>query len=117
MTGKPSADKGKRWELACCAMLVSYGWQAITSRNARGGRQLGADIITDLPVSIEAKDRKAWDLSGWLDQAIADAGEDPAAVFVKRRGRKPCEAYVVMRADQWLDLAGRAFPVSREDTC
>jgi hypothetical protein len=110
MTGATSRRKGNRWELDVCRLLAARGWQAITSRNGRGGAQGGADIITDLPVSIEAKARKEWDLAGWLDQAVSDAGGDPAAVFVKRRQRPADHGYVVMRADQWLDLAGRAYP-------
>jgi hypothetical protein len=117
VTGASSRRKGNAWELAVCRLLVARGWRAITSRNGRGGAQGGADVITDLPVSVEAKNRKDWDLAGWLDQAIRDAGDDPAAVFVKRRQKPADQCYVVMRADQWLDLAGRAFPGSRDFPC
>jgi hypothetical protein len=117
MSGASSRRRGNAWELDVCRLLVARGWQAITSRNGRGGAQGGADVITDLPVSIEAKNRKEWDLAGWLDKAIRDAGDDPAAVFVKRRQKPADQCYVVMRADQWLDLAGRAFPASRDFPC
>ena len=104
MSGAYSRDKGARWEQALCRLFVEHGWQAITSRNARGGAQMGADIITDLPVVCEAKNQSRMDLSGWLDQAIAQAPGDLAAVFVKRRQKPAEQAYVVMQADQFLEL-------------
>ena len=104
MSGASSRRKGNVWEQALCRLFVEHGWQAITSRNARGGAQMGADIISDLPVVCEAKNQARMDLSGWLDQAIAQAPGDLAAVFVKRRQKPASEAYVVMRADQFLEL-------------
>ena len=107
MSGAASRRKGNQWELAVCHLLERWGWQAMTSRAGRGGTQAGADIITDCPVVIEAKNHKTMDLAGWIDQAIDQAPGDLAAVFIKRR-QKPAEhGYVLMRADQYLDLVNR----------
>lgn len=107
MSGSASRRKGNRWEVEVCHLLERYGWQAMTSRAGRGGTQAGADIISECPVVIEAKNHKTMDLSGWLDQAIEQAVCDPAAVFIKRRQKPPEHAYVVMRADQYLELVRR----------
>jgi hypothetical protein len=86
--------------------LNTRGWAAITSRNARGGSQQGVDVITDLPVAVEAKNCAKLDLAGWVDQAVAQADDTaPGAVFIKRRGKAdPGDGYVVMRADDFVSL-------------
>jgi len=114
MSGSYSRDKGARWERDVCRLLVASGWQAITSRNARGGAQMGADVISDLPVCIEAKNQARMDLSGWLDQAVRQAPGDLAAVFVKRRQKPASQAYVVMQADQFLELCDMAREVQSD---
>jgi hypothetical protein len=105
MSGATSRNRGNTWERQLAEWLRSRGWQAITSRAVRGGTQHGADLITDLPVCVEAKNHARIDLAGWVDQAVGQAGGDLAAVFVKRRGRAdPGEGYVVMTADQFERL-------------
>lgn len=105
MSGAASRRKGNRWELDVCSLLQQYGWQAITSRSARGGTQAGADIITDAPIIVEAKNQQKLDLSGWLDQAVSQADDTaPAALFIKRRQKPSGDCYVVMRADDYLRL-------------
>jgi hypothetical protein len=104
--GRRSRRTGNEWERDLVKWLNRRGYAAITSRNARGGSQQGVDIITDLPVSVEAKRCKAFDLAGWVDQAREQADESaPGAVFVHRRGRAdPGEGYVVMQANDFVDL-------------
>ncbi|MDP3952617.1 hypothetical protein [Microbacterium sp.] len=80
------------------------GVQAVTSRELNDGYQQGSDLITDLPVCVEAKNHAQWDLAGWLTQAFRDARGDKAAVFVKARQKPVSESYVVMRADQFVRL-------------
>lgn len=109
MSGAASRRKGNRWELDVCQLLIQAGWQAMTSRAGRGGTQAGADVITDAPVSIEAKNHKTIDLAGWLDQAIRQADDCPAALFIKRRQKPPEHGYVVMRVDQYLDLLAKTI--------
>jgi len=105
MSGAASRRKGNRWELDVCQLLIQHGWQAVTSRAARGGTQAGADIITDAPIIVEAKNHKQMNLSGWLDQAVAQADDTaPAALFIKRRQKPSGDCYVVMRADDYLAL-------------
>lgn len=108
MSGAASRRKGNTWELQVCQLLRDHGWSAQTSRSSRGGTQHGADIITDAPIDIEAKNQKTLELSKWLDQAIRQATRQPAVLFIKRRQRPPGEAYVVMRADQYLHLLKQA---------
>jgi hypothetical protein len=110
MSGATSRSKGNRWEAAVAQLLRDYGWHALTSRNARGGSQQGEDIITDAPVLIEAKNCKTIALAGWMDQAIAEAdgAPEPAAVFIKRRGKRAEHGYAVMRIDQYLHLLRKA---------
>lgn len=109
MSGAASRRKGNRWELDVCRLLVEAGWHAVTSRSGRGGTQHGADIVTDAPVAIEAKNQQRLDLAGWLDQAITQAAQVglPAAVFIKRRQKPAHEGYVLMRADQYLEMLNR----------
>ncbi|MCA1781888.1 MAG: hypothetical protein LC679_06850 [Intrasporangiaceae bacterium] len=105
MSGATSRRKGNAYECAVAAWLRSKGFRAITSRDARGGSQGGADVITDFPTTIECKNHAKLDLAGWIDQAVNDAAGDPAAVWVKRRGKGDVgESYVVMRADDFVAL-------------
>lgn len=105
MSGASSRRKGNVYEVAVAAWLRSKGFRAITSRDGRGGAQGGSDVITDLPVCIEAKNHARHDLSGWLDQAVNDAAGDPASVWVKRRGKGDVgESFVVMRAEDFVAL-------------
>jgi Holliday junction resolvase len=96
--------KGHEWERELCRWLRENGVNAITSRDAHAGDQLGSDLITDLPVAVEAKNVAKHDLSGWLRQAQAQAGGKPAAVIVKRRQKTTADAFVVMQLDEWLAL-------------
>lgn len=99
MSGASSRRKGNHFEVQVAAWLRDRGWRAITSRDARGGAQGGPDLITDLPVCVEVKNHSKIDLAGWVDQAVEDAEGDPAAVWVKRRGKGDVgQSYVVMRA-------------------
>jgi len=90
--------------LAVVHALRRAGWTARTTREA-SGVQRGDDVETDAPVSIEVKDRAALDLAGWIRQARDNAGDRPAVVWHKRRGRAaPEEWYVTMTGDDLLRL-------------
>ena len=107
MSGASSRRRGNTYETAVAAWLRDHGWQAITTRDARGGTQGGSDLITDLPVTVECKAQKTFDLAGWLDQAVHDAAGDRASLWVKRRGKADVgESYVVMRAADFVALLG-----------
>ena len=66
--------------------LRRAGWDADTSRNVLEGRRTGDDIVWDGPASIEVKDVAKMDLSGWLAQAQANAGDRVPIVVHKKRG-------------------------------
>ena len=107
MTGSASRRKGAEWERQIVRLLRDYGWEAITSRAGRGGTQAGEDIITDMPLSVEAKNCKTIELARWLDQALDQSQGEPAVVMAKRRGKPPEHGYAVMRIDQLLELVRR----------
>ncbi len=104
MSGASSRRRGHDYERHLAAWLRQQGVQAVTSRELNGGRQEGSDIICDLPVAVEAKNHKTLDLAGWLGQAMQDAGDAPAAVFIKRRSKPVSRSYVVMEAGQFVAL-------------
>jgi len=84
MTGATSRRKGNAAEVAVAKTLERYGYQAITSRNARGGTQLGGDIVSDFPAVIEVKNHAKIDLAGWWKQAVDQADGQPAVIIHKR---------------------------------
>ena len=86
MSGATSRRKGNKAEVDVVHCLRSHGYVAETSRNARGGTQMGEDIITDLPVSIEVKNHAKTDLAGWWRQAQAQTTDKPAVIIHKRVG-------------------------------
>lgn len=76
-------------------MLREAGFDAETSRAARGGYQSGEDIVTDFPASIEVKNQTRLDLAGWWAQAEAQAGKKPPVVVHKRVGKANAEDWWV----------------------
>ena len=109
MTGSASRRKGSRAEVAVVHALRRAGWKADTSRNVLDGRRTGDDIVWDGPASIEVKDVTRLDLSGWLAQSQANAGELPGVVWHKRRGTAAAEGwYVTMSGADFLRLIGES---------
>ena len=110
MTGKPSRDKGNRFEVALTHYLTDkIGRQVITSRNGRGGAQGGADLHAADDDgrfrphvngwTLEAKDVAGTSVPSWLGQArIAadDAGVDWWAVVHKQRHKTVDDARVFL---------------------
>lgn len=84
MTGATNRRKGNQAETAVVRTLREHGYTAVTSRNARGGAQMGADIVSDFPAVIEVKNHAKLDLAGWWKQAVEQAGGQPAVVIHKR---------------------------------
>jgi len=93
--GRAERAKGNRAELDVVKTLKEWGWQAITSRAARGGTQRGADIITDFPAVLEVKDHARLELATWLKQLAEEQGGDPGFVIHKKRGRSNPEEWYV----------------------
>lgn len=109
MSGSTSRRKGSRAEVEVVHALRRAGWGADTSRNVLDGRRTGDDIVWDGPASIEVKDVTALDLSGWLRQARDNAGDRPAVVWHKKRGKAEAEEwYVTMSGADFLRLIGEA---------
>lgn len=101
MSGAASRNRGIRAELEVAHALTRAGWQAITTRSIRGGTQGGEDlVVTDFPYVVEVKDHARLDLPGFWRQATEQAGDDPALVVAKRRGKA--------RAEEWWAISDLA---------
>ncbi len=106
-----SRAKGTAWESAIVTYLRDQGWPHAERRALQGSRDRGD--IAGLPgVVVEAKNCRALDLAGWLDEATteqANAGANVGAVWVKRRGRtNPDAGYVVMAGATFTALLREA---------
>jgi hypothetical protein len=86
VNGATNRRKGNAAEVAVVKTLREHGYTAVTSRNARGGTQMGGDLISDFPAVIEVKNHAKLDLAGWWRQAVAQAEGQPAVVIHKRVG-------------------------------
>jgi hypothetical protein len=107
VSGATSRRKGSRAEVAVVHALRRAGWDADTSRNVLDGRRTGDDIVWNGPASIEVKDVAKMDLSGWLRQAQANAGDRPALVIHKKRGSAQAEDwYLTCSVRDFLRLIG-----------
>ena len=95
MSGASSRRKGNRAEVEVVRVLREAGFEAETSRAARGGFQSGEDIASDFPASIEVKNQTRMDLAGWYSQAVEQAEGRPAVVVHKRVGKAKGEDWWV----------------------
>ena len=95
MSGSASRRKGNRAEVEVVRVLREAGYEAQTSRDARGGSQGGADIVSNFPASIEVKNQARLDLAGWWKQAEEQAGDGLAVVIHKRVGKSQAEDWWV----------------------
>jgi hypothetical protein len=108
VNGATSRRKGNQAEVEVCKALQRAGWEAVTSRAARGGFQAGEDIVTDFPASVEVKNHVKLDLAGWWAQAVEQAGEKPPVVVHKRVGKSaPEQWWVTMDLATLLRLVGK----------
>lgn len=106
-----NAAKGSRWELAVVRYLMeTFG------RNARRPHQEGFKDVGDVhlsPFVLQAKDEARHTFSSYVDDAeaqAANAGEPFGAAVVKRRGKGPERAYVVMTLATFRALLAAMFP-------
>ena len=91
--------KGTAWETAFVRYLVDQGIPA----NRTGFSSPYGDVETPgLPIVWEGKNCQTMTLAAWVDQAQASSGRRVGiwlpAVFHKRRGKGPADAYVTMPA-------------------
>ena len=107
MSGSSSRRKGNRAEVEVVRLLRENGFEAETSRAARGGYQSGEDIISNFPASIEVKNQTRMDLAGWWKQAEEQAVDKPPVVIHKRVGKSAAEDWwVTMDVRTLLKLLG-----------
>jgi hypothetical protein len=105
VTGATNRRKGNQAEVAVAKVLREHGYEAVTSRNARGGTQMGGDLVSDFPVEVEIKNHTRLDLAGWWKQAVAQAGNRPAVIIHKRVGHTdPRQWWVTMDLQTLIQL-------------
>jgi hypothetical protein len=101
--------KGTRWESRLLPHLQAVFPYA--ERAPLRGSQDRGDFVHTGNFAVEAKNCKAIDLAGWIDEARAEArragpGVWPVVVF-PRRNMGAERAYVVMELETWLSVAHR----------
>ena len=90
---RPKA-KGDQWERDVVAVLCAAGLDC--ERMLGLGRHRDDGDIRLHGFHLEAKNHRAWDLAGWMDEAKREAGSNVAMVILKRRGKSPAQGYAVM---------------------
>lgn len=103
--------KGSVWRRKVCIWLEGQGYSA----EFRSIGVQGDDVTTrvgKVDLSIEAKNHKAHDFSGWLTQAQGNAPDGHVPVVIAhRRGRSTVEeGYVIMTGSAFsmlLDVIGK----------
>lgn len=109
--GASAKKAGTSWESEIVRTLIEYGWPHAERRRLSGAYDKG-DIAGVPGVVIEAKNTKALDLAGAVNEAIAEGVNANAAVavaWIKRRGNaKARGGYVVMDGHQFLQLLKEA---------
>lgn len=98
MSGTASKRKGSQFERDLVRELRARGWDAERAYGA--GRPDDVGDIAGLPVVVEAKACKRFDLAGWCDEAEVEAenaGVEIGVVIAKAPRRPTEDAYVVMR--------------------
>ena len=98
--GKISRNKGKRGELELAHFLTDHGFESRRGRQYSGDPS-APDVISTLPLHIECKRTETLSAYKALEQAEADAGGKPVAVF-HRRNKKPW--ITILLADEFLKL-------------
>jgi Holliday junction resolvase len=102
-----SRDRGIRYEREIVAYLQTHGYPH-AERKLAGKDDDTGDINAGPPnITLELKDCKKHDLSGWLEEAKREAhnaGNRFAAVVIRRRGPLRNADYVVMDLYDFLEI-------------
>lgn len=109
--GARSRQKGKRGEREAAA-LVRDAW-GIAARRGRqyAGHPDAPDVTADIPgVHLEVKRRERCRPGEWLEQALADAG-DELPVVLHRRTRQPW--LLTLHAEHAVSFATRLLAAVR----
>jgi len=92
-TAKTRKAKGVRLESEIVALIKEqFGDNYIAKRMPKSGqlKDFKADIYTDLPISIEAKNQETWKPLEWWKQCTRDAKDKiPVLVMSKNRLKSP----------------------------
>jgi hypothetical protein len=115
-----SKKRGTSWESAIVRHLATEGFPHVERRALAGTSDRG-DIAGIPGVVIEAKNCRAADLAGWVDEAAieqANDGADYSAVWHHRRGKaSAAEGYVTMTGATFTRLlraAGYGEPLAAD---
>jgi len=113
--GNKHKAKGTSYETLIKDYLINKGFKE-ARRTALAGAGDTGDIngvvqrTTNRPLCIQCKNQKKWDVSGWLNDTIEQAGRlgnALPALLIKRPGKGAKavgESYVVMRLDDFVEL-------------
>lgn len=98
--------KGRTFQTAVRNWWADQGFTVVEPGSA--GMEATDVVLIDAKVSVEAKNHKAMDLAGWLDQALRQAIPGTTAiVHHKRRGKADIgDCYVTLRAADLAFLLG-----------
>ena len=90
MTGKASRAKGHRYERQVASDFRERGWDAITTRNLRGGYQGDADVLLyDYLAYVECKNQGRINFPAWTKTVIEQAPPGwLRLLFIKIHGRR-----------------------------
>lgn len=98
--------KGANGERELAHYLTERGFPSRRGRQYSGD-PTAPDVISELPLHIEAKRTERLSVYAAMDQAATDSGDKPPLVCHRRNGR---EWLAVMRLDDLLTLLGGARP-------
>lgn len=108
----PSKRKGDAHERAIASYLQDMGWKYAERRGGAGATLDKGDVNGILGCTIEAKDEKRHDFSGYLAELateMVNAKAETGVVIVKKRGTTNVgEHYALMPVKVWVHLMKKA---------
>ena len=93
--------KGREFETKIAQDLRESGLDKEARRMPASGalEDLKSDIITSLPIHIEAKRQETWDIGAYYNQALSGKKQHEMAIVVMKKNRKEAMALL-----SWKDL-------------
>lgn len=98
-------QRGTAFETRLVKYLRENGWPNAERRALSGSADKGD--VSGMPVVLEAKAQKSFDLAGWIDEAKAEAknaGVPMGIVVFPRRNHSMDEAYALLRLGDLMEL-------------
>lgn len=102
---------GTRYETLVVGHAKEHGFPQAERRSGNGRFDRG-DVNLGVPVVLECKAAKSWDLSGWMGETAVEtetAGADFGFLVVKRPRRGVGDSYVVMELHQLWQLLRKLY--------